>query len=153
MLHAKVALKKELDLPKNIPSRMMHPLASVLGKADLKRLAETVRAKEADPAGLAKYLLSNDAWRAAMQTLHSAAFTRLESRFAPEKAALAEEAPPQPTDAEELEFLEERIAYAEQTQVFTQKVRAAEDALLLTLSGRDVLVPRVVGAGPSQGSR
>ncbi len=153
MLHAKVALKKELDLPKNIPSRMMHPLASVLGKATLKRLAETVRAKEADPAGLAKYLLSNDAWRTAMRTLHSAAFTRLESRFAPKKAALAEEAPPQPTDAEGLEFLAERVAYAERTQLFTQKVRAAEDRLLLRLSGRDELVPVVVvGAGPSQGS-
>ncbi|MEF2250166.1 NEL-type E3 ubiquitin ligase domain-containing protein [Ralstonia solanacearum] len=153
MLHAKVALKKELDLPKNIPSRMMYPRASVLGKATLKRLAETVRAKEADPAGLAKYLLSNDSWRTAMQTLHSAAFTQLKNRFAPEKAALAEEAPPQPTDAEGLEFLEERVAYAERTQVFTQKVRAAEDRLLLRLSGRGVLVQMVVGAGPSQGGR
>lgn len=153
MLHAKVALKKALDLPKNIPSRMMYQGASVLGKADLKLLAETVRAKEADPAGLARYLLSNDAWRTAMRTLHSAAFTRIESRFAPEWTALAAEVPPQPKDAEGLEFLEERVAYAERSQALTENVRAAEDQLLLRLSGRDALVQTVVGAGPSQGGR
>ncbi|QUP54014.1 type III effector protein [Ralstonia syzygii] len=149
LLHAKVALKKELDLPKNIPSRMQYRRVSALKKGDLGALAETVRTKEANPVDLARYLLSNDAWRTAMQALHSAAFTELQNRFAPEKNALAKEVPPQPTDAEELEFLEERIAYAERTQAFTKKVRAAEDTLLLSLAGRNALVPAVVGVGPS----
>lgn len=45
------------------------------------------------------------------------------------------------------------MAYAERTDAFTQKCRAAEDTLLLSLAGRYALVPAVVGAGPSQGSR
>lgn len=57
MLHAKVALKTVLDLPKNLPSSMRHRLASALKPDDLKRLAETVQAKEADPVELARYLL------------------------------------------------------------------------------------------------
>ncbi|AZU56173.1 type III effector protein [Ralstonia pseudosolanacearum] len=153
MLHAKVALKTVLDLPKNLPSSMRHRLASALKPDDLKRLAETVQAKEADPVELARYLLSNDAWRGAMKALHPAAFAALRKRFAPEKDALAKEIPPQPTDPEGLEFLDERMAYAERTDAFTQKCRAAEDTLLLSLAGRYALVPAVVGAGPSQGSR
>lgn len=82
-----------------------------------------------------------------------AAFAALRKRFAPEKDALAKEIPPQSTDPEGLEFLDERMAYAERTDAFTQKCRAAEDTLLLSLAGRYALVPAVVGAGPSLGSR
>lgn len=153
MLHAKVALKATLDLPKNLPSSMNYRHASVLKTDDLKRLAETVRAKDADPVALTRYLLNNDAWRGAMQALHPAAFAKLEKRFAPEKNALAKEMPPQPTDPEGLEFLDERMDYAERTDAFKKKYRAAEDTLLLSLTGRDALVRKVVGAGPSQGRR
>ncbi|MHA6910193.1 NEL-type E3 ubiquitin ligase domain-containing protein [Ralstonia pseudosolanacearum] len=153
MLHAKVALKKELGLPKNIPSSMRYRHASALKTDDLKRLAETVRAKENNPAEVARYLLGNDAWRGAMEALHPAAFSALRKRFAPEKDALAKEMPPQPTDPDGLEFLDERMDYAERTAAFKKKCRAAEDTLLLSLAGRNALVREVVGAGPSQGSR
>ncbi|CBJ38605.1 Putative type III effector protein, SspH1 family [Ralstonia solanacearum CMR15] len=153
MLHAKVALKETLDLPKHLPSSMRYRHASALKTDDLKRLAETVRAKENNPAEVARYLLSNDAWRGAMEALHPAAFAKLQKRFAPEKNALAKEMPPQPTDPEGLEFLDERMDYAERTDAFKKKYRAAEDTLLLSLAGRDALVRQVVGVGPSQGSR
>lgn len=128
MLHAKVRLKAMLGLPDSVPSEMTYAGQSVLTPGDLSVLAEAVMEAESDPDQWATYLLSNETWRFGMLQLHPEPFAEHEADF--EKDAFHDRDLPRDGDA----HVQERVDYNEAAAEFTQRKRAAEDALLLRLN-------------------
>lgn len=105
---------------------------SVLTPGDLSVLAEAVMEAESDPDQWATYLLSNETWRVGMLQLHPEPFAEHEADF--EKDAFHDRDLPRDGDA----HVQERVDYNEAAAEFTQRKRAAEDALLLRLNHASV---------------
>ncbi len=127
MLHAKSALKAELDLPPEVSSTMSHGSYSVLDAATLIWLADEVRRQEADSAKLAEYLLCNQNWTAGMRQLHDAQFQELRQRFDDDPFYDL------PLPAEGPGLVEQQVAYAEKAADFKRRIEESERDLLRRL--------------------
>lgn len=147
MLHAKVALKTALDLPDGGPSQMEHERVSVLTTGDLAKILANVQTKANDPVTVARWMLANSLWRTGMQHLHAAEFAAIESRFKKERDALRD-LDPLSHDNEDFDAQHD---FASQAREIDARERAAEDRLLLRRSGRDALIPAVLGVTAVEG--
>jgi len=77
MVHAKVALRKSLALPKSTAAAMEFRGCSVLGQRELSMLALQVKAQAEDRQTRVKFMLSHQTWRAGMKALHAQDFKTL----------------------------------------------------------------------------
>ncbi|WP_181106170.1 NEL-type E3 ubiquitin ligase domain-containing protein [Xanthomonas arboricola] len=80
MMHAKVMLREELDLP-NVPSSMIFNTVSVLTNDDFATLASAVRARERDKDTFGDYLLANETWRTGVKQLYADEYEALMKPF------------------------------------------------------------------------
>ncbi|MBW8833552.1 MAG: hypothetical protein JF606_30130, partial [Burkholderiales bacterium] len=80
MLHAKTALKIELNLPDSVSSSMEHQSISGLTDDDLHAFKSQVLELEADPKVVSEFLLGNDTWRTGMKTIYATEFADLRER-------------------------------------------------------------------------
>ncbi len=143
MLHAKVALKAALELPESVPSEMTHERESALTLADIESIRANVRAKANNPVTLARWMLANGLWRTGMRYLHANEFDRIDSDFQKGREALLDRYS-QPQDSADFAA---QHAFASRALEIDAAQRAAEDGLLLRVSGRDVLATAVLREG------
>lgn len=132
MLHAKVQLARQLDLPKGLPTTMAHEPQSVLQKEDLDSMAATIRASEADGSALRAFVLNDpeQLWLTAMKKLH-----------ADELKPIWKEHDDNPVWAEDLrpgkgeKHDDWAAGYESRCHAVRQKAEAAERELLFRLAG------------------
>lgn len=124
MVHAKVALRQLLELPKSTSSAMRFRGCSVLGQRELSMLAQEVKAQAEDGQEHGKFLLGHQTWRAGMKVLHAQDFKDLKvKRDADPFFDL--DVPPD---------LEGQAEYAAEALRVQAKYADEEDALLLRLA-------------------
>ncbi|XAW64460.1 NEL-type E3 ubiquitin ligase domain-containing protein [Ralstonia solanacearum] len=80
-MHAKISLRKSLDLPDSTVASMAYSGVSALNGAALKDIEKAVRKREANPTELGNYLLSNETWSTGMRLLHAQRFDKLQKVF------------------------------------------------------------------------
>jgi C-terminal novel E3 ligase, LRR-interacting len=81
MLHAKVALREALGLPKGTPTEMAFERISSLTSHDIKAIEKAVRQQEADETSVIGFLLNNPTWRAALKEFRREEFDKIEDEF------------------------------------------------------------------------
>lgn len=128
-MHAKVRLRKALDLPDSTVAAMAYSGVSILNEAALKDIEKAVRERETNPTEMGNYLLSNETWSAGMKQLHDARFKDLQRRF--EADPFYESMPPPDDD----EHVDQIIDYNRKAQAFAQQMQAEQEALLLQCAG------------------
>ncbi|WP_197328428.1 NEL-type E3 ubiquitin ligase domain-containing protein [Ralstonia syzygii] len=128
-MHAKVRLRKALDLPDSTVAAMAYSGVSILNEAALKDIEKAVRERETNPTEMGNYLLSNETWSAGMKQLHDARFKDLQRRF--EADPFYESMPPPDDD----EHVDQIIDYNRKAQAFAQQMQAEQGALLLQCAG------------------
>lgn len=126
MLHAKVALKKELDLEDSVSQGMIF---TKLCSEDIDAIRTKVLEQIADLKNLEEFLLRNEPWCAGMKQLHAADFAALENRF--ENHWFHDLSLPGQGD----ECVEEQLAYVEAARDFEREKAEAERRLLLRCAG------------------
>lgn len=125
MLHAKVALRKHLDLPDGTASTMQFDGCSVLGQQELRLLVQAVVGQAADRAVHGSFLLGDPTWRAGMKAAHAPAFQKLQRE--------RDEDPFYDLDVPADSSGEGAFRYAEVAEKFRAKWAQREDELLLSL--------------------
>ncbi len=127
-MHAKVRLRKALDLPDSTVASMVYSGVSALNEAALKDLEKAVRKREANPTEMADYLLSNDIWSTGMRQLHASQFDAQQKRF--EADRFYDLMPPE-DDADVAAIAQ----YAEMAQTLAQRIQTEQTNLLLQCAG------------------
>jgi hypothetical protein len=131
MLHAKVHLRTQLELPDGLPTTEANRV-SVLDQGDLKRIKAAIQAREAEGSELRAFVLSDpdQLWLTAMKKLHA-------DELAPIQKAHDDD----PVWAEELHppkgeiFADWQTGYESRSNAVRQKAEAAERELLFRLAG------------------
>ncbi|NMI46581.1 hypothetical protein E1J23_03445 [Xanthomonas gardneri] len=131
MMHAKVMLSEELDLP-NVPSSMIFQPISALTNEDLTTLASSVRERERDKDAFGDFLLANETWRAGVKQLYAAEYEALMESF--NNDAFYELDVPPGDDA----HVAESIKYNELASDFLDRKQKAENAWLREKVGSDI---------------
>lgn len=127
-MHAKISLRKSLDLPDGMVASMAYSGVSALNEAALKDIEKAVREREANPTEMGNYLLSNETWSTGMRLLHAQRFDQLQKDF--EADPFYESLPP-PDD----EHVAQTIRYNEEAQAFAQRMQAEQEDLFLQCAG------------------
>lgn len=127
-MHAKISLRKSLDLPDGTVASMAYSGVSALNEAALKDIEKAVREREANPTEMGNYLLSNETWSTGMRLLHAQRFDQLQKDF--EADPFYESLPP-PDD----EHVAQTIRYNEEAQAFAQRMQAEQEDLFLQCAG------------------
>lgn len=127
-MHAKVQLRKALNLPDSTVASMVYGGVSALNEAALKDLEKAVRKREANPTEMADYLLSNDIWSTGMRQLHASQFDALQKQF--EADPFYDLMPP-----EDDEDVAATAQYAEMAQTLAQRIQTEQTNLLLQCAG------------------
>lgn len=127
-MHAKISLRKSLDLPDGTVASMAYSGVSALNEAALKDIEKAVREREANPTEMGNYLLSNETWFTGMRLLHAQRFDQLQKDF--EADPFYESLPP-PDD----EHVAQTIRYNEEAQAFAQRMQAEQEDLFLQCAG------------------
>lgn len=132
MLHAKVQLALQLDLPKDLPTTMAYESESVLRKEDLDSIAATIRASEADGSALRAFVLNDpeQLWLTAMKKLHA---NDLQPIWAKHDADPVWDEQLHPGEGET--FADWQAGYESRCHAVRQKAEAAEQELLFRLAG------------------
>ncbi len=128
-MHAKISLRKSLDLPDGTVASMAYSGTSTLNDAALKNIEKAVREREANPTELGNYLLSNEIWSTGMRLLHSQRFDQLQKTF--EADSFYGSLPPPDDD----EHVAQTILYNEEAQAFAQRMQAEREDLFLQCAG------------------
>ncbi|WP_115049859.1 NEL-type E3 ubiquitin ligase domain-containing protein [Xanthomonas arboricola] len=123
MMHAKVMLREELDLP-NMPSSMIFNIVSVLTTADFEALASSVRASERDKDTLGDFLLANETWRAGVKQLYADEYEALMKSFENDPFWSAEPGPGDDAHVAQM------VRYNELAADYQNRTNAAENAWL-----------------------
>ncbi|WP_158251268.1 NEL-type E3 ubiquitin ligase domain-containing protein [Xanthomonas populi] len=131
MMHAKVMLREELDLP-NVPSSMIFQSISALTNEDLTTLASSVRERERDKDAFGDFMLANETWRAGVKQLYAAEYEALMESF--NNDAFYELDVPPGDDA----HVAESIKYNELAADFLDRKQKAENAWLREKVGLDI---------------
>ncbi|MFD2300974.1 NEL-type E3 ubiquitin ligase domain-containing protein [Paracidovorax citrulli] len=79
LAHAKSALRRALELPKDTVQHLTSVEMSVLGPEHLEALKARVQQQAADPQAYRAFILQHDTWRTCMQVLHPEIFQPLEA--------------------------------------------------------------------------
>ncbi|MEZ0191395.1 NEL-type E3 ubiquitin ligase domain-containing protein [Ralstonia solanacearum] len=128
-MHAKISLRKSLDLPDGTVASMAYSGTSTLNDAALKNIEKAVREREANPTELGNYLLSNEIWSTGMRLLHAQRFDQLQKTF---EADSFYGSLPSPDDDE---HVAQTILYNEEAQAFAQRMQAEREDLFLQCAG------------------
>ncbi len=128
-MHAKISLRKSLDLPDGTVASMAYSGTSTLNEAALKNIEKAVREREANPTELGNYLLSNEIWSTGMRLLHAQRFDQLQKTF--EADSFYGSLPPPDDD----EHVAQTILYNEEAQAFAQRMQAEREDLFLQCAG------------------
>ncbi|MDB0567126.1 NEL-type E3 ubiquitin ligase domain-containing protein [Ralstonia solanacearum] len=128
-MHAKISLRKSLDLPDGTVASMAYSGTSTLNDAALKNIEKAVREREANPTELGNYLLSNEIWSTGMRLLHAQRFDQLQKTF--EADSFYGSLPPPDDD----EHVAQTILYNEEAQAFAQRMQAEREDLFLQCAG------------------
>lgn len=128
-MHAKISLRKSLDLPDGTVASMAYSGTSTLNEAALKNIEKAVREREANPTELGNYLLSNEIWSTGMRLLHTQRFDQLQKTF--EADSFYGSLPPPDDD----EHVAQTILYNEEAQAFAQRMQAEREDLFLQCAG------------------
>ncbi|WP_231409087.1 NEL domain-containing protein [Ralstonia solanacearum] len=128
-MHAKISLRKSLDLPDGTVASMAYSGTSTLNEAALKDIEKAVREREANPTELGNYLLSNEIWSTGMRLLHAQRFDQLQKTF--EADSFYGSLPPPDDD----EHVAQTILYNEEAQAFAQRMQAEREDLFLQCAG------------------
>lgn len=123
MMHAKVMLREELDLP-NVPSSMIFNIVSVLTKDDIATLASSVRARERDKDTFDDFLLANETWRTGIKQLYADEYDALMKSFENDPFWDAETGPGDDAHVAQM------IRYNELAADYQNRKNAAENAWL-----------------------
>jgi len=134
MLHAKTALKFQLDLPDSVSSSMAYQNISVLTDGDLHAFKSQVLEQEANPEVMSAFLLGNDTWRTGMKTI-----------YAPKFAALRKRQDRDPFYKLELpgDDVGKQFEYNDQARPVHAREQDEEAALLMRLAQRGRVRPRL----------
>lgn len=132
MLHAKVQLARQLDLPKDVPTTMQYASASAIVQKDLDNIAAAVRASEAEGSALRAFVLSDPAqlWLTAMKKLHADELKPIWKKY--EEDPVWDE-DPHPREGET--FADWKAGYESRCHAVREKAEAAERELLFELAG------------------
>jgi hypothetical protein len=132
MLHAKVQLARQLDLPKGLPTTMAHESLSVLKNEDLDRIAATIRASEADGSALRAFVLNDpeQLWLTAMKKLHADDLQPIWKKHDDDPVWHEATHP-----AEGEKYADWRAGYDSRCHAVRQNAEAAELELLFRLAG------------------
>ncbi len=128
-MHAKISLRKSLDLPDGTVASMAYSGVSALNEAALKDIEKAVREREANPTEMGNYLLSNETWSAGMRQLHTQRFDQLQKKF---EADPFYELEPPPNDDK---HMAQTIQYSEKAFAFAQRMQAEQEDLFLQCAG------------------
>ncbi|MBW8831952.1 MAG: hypothetical protein JF606_21545, partial [Burkholderiales bacterium] len=128
MLHAKTALKIQLDLPDSVSSLMDHQSCSGLTDGDLHAFKSQVLKQEADPEVVFEYLLGNDTWRTGMKTIYATEFADLCER--------QEDDPFYKLDVPRNDDVVKQFEYNDQAQLVKARHKEEEATLLRQLAQR-----------------
>lgn len=128
-MHAKISLRKSLDLPDGTVASMAYSGTSTLNDVALKNIEKAVREREANPTELGNYLLSNEIWSTGMRLLHAQRFDQLQKTF--EADSFYGSLPPPDDD----EHVAQTILYNEEAQAFAQRMQAEREDLFLQCAG------------------
>ncbi|WP_230850053.1 NEL domain-containing protein [Ralstonia solanacearum] len=128
-MHAKISLRKSLDLPDSTVASMAYSGVSALNGAALKDIEKAVRKREANPTELGNYLLSNETWSTGMRLLHAQRFDKLQKVF--EADPFYASLPPPDDD----EHVAQTIKYNKEAQAFAQRMQAEQEDLFLQCAG------------------
>jgi hypothetical protein len=131
MLHAKVQLARQLDLPKDLPTTMTYESESVLKKEDLDSIAAAIRASEAEGSALRAFVLDDPEklWLTAMKKLHAEELQSIWNKY-DEDPVWDED--PHPREGET--FADWKAGYESRCHAVRQKAEAAELELLFRLA-------------------
>lgn len=132
MLHAKVQLARQLDLPADLPTTMSHQSVSVLTKADLEDIAGAIRTREAKGAALRAFVRSDpeQRWLTAMKDLHAHQLQPIWKDYE-DDPVWAEELHPREGES----FTDWQTGYERRCHAALNKAEAAELELLFELAG------------------
>ncbi|MBW8833145.1 MAG: hypothetical protein JF606_27950, partial [Burkholderiales bacterium] len=128
MLHAKTALKIQLNLPDSVSSSMAYQSISVLTNGDLHAFKSQVLEQEADPEVMSAFLLGNDTWRTGMKTIYAQEFADLRERQVDD--------PFYKLDVPRDDDVVKQFEYNDQARLFLARREEEEAALLMRLAQR-----------------